>query len=663
LIPEIGQFALVLAFLLALVQGTLPLAGVLRDDPGWMALARPAACAQFFFLSLAFACLVISFVNGDFSVRNVAEHSNSVLPLIYRVAASWGSHEGSMLLWVLMLGGWTAAAALACRSFPLDLQARVLSTLGLLAVGFISFLMFASNPFQRLLPVPAEGRDLNPLLQDPAMIAHPPLLYMGYVGFAVTFAFVVAALWSGRLDSAWARWSRPWTVAAWTFLTLGIMLGSWWAYYELGWGGWWFWDPVENASLMPWLVGTALIHSLAVTEKRGAFRRWTALLAILTFSLSLLGTFLVRSGVLTSVHAFSTDPGRGVYILALLVLAVGGALVLYTWRAAEVEHGGGFEPLSRESLLLANSVLLLVATASVMLGTLYPLLLDALGLGKISVGPPYFESVLAPVLAPLAFLAGVGPLAKWKQAKVPDLWRRLRWALAASVVAGIASALLADVWRPWTVLGIALSCWIAAATLLQVVQRVTLARPGAALLQGIAALPRTYWGMVTGHFGLAVFLAGVVVVNGWQTEREAGLAAGDEVTVAGYTYRFLGVSEIPGPNYLAARASFEVLHDGKTVAMMHPEKRSYPSQSSPMSEAAIAGDWKGHRYLSLGEPLGGTSWSVLIAHKPLVQWIWSGCLLMALGGLLAWSGRSYRGIAVRQPVLAQPAMKPAKALP
>src|SRR6186997_3097414 len=437
MIPEIGQFALIIALLLAVTQAAFPLIGASRGNRSWIALAAPAGQAQFIFVTIAFCCLGYSFITNDFSVLNVATNSNSQLPLHYRLAATWGSHEGSLLLWTLMLGLWTCAVTLFSRHLPDEMVARVLSVMGIISVGFLLFMLLTSNPFTRIFPVPPDGRDLNPLLQDPAMVIHPPMLYMGYVGFSVAFAFAISALISGRLDATWARWSRPWTTVAWMFLTCGIALGSWWAYYELGWGGWWFWDPVENASFMPWLVGTALIHSLAVTEKRGTFRSWTVLLAIVAFSLSLVGTFLVRSGVLTSVHAFATDPRRGIFILLFLVIVIGGSLALFAWRAPRVGMGGGFAPVSRESMLLANNVLLTVAMAAVMLGTLYPLFLDALGLGKISVGPPYFDTVFYPLLAPAIFIMAVGPIASWKRAALPDLWTRLRWAMAAAVVAAL----------------------------------------------------------------------------------------------------------------------------------------------------------------------------------------------------------------------------------
>src|SRR5215210_7841393 len=465
MIPEIGQFALIIALLLALIQGTVPLIGAARGNQAWMAVAAPAGQAQFVFVLIAFACLGYSFINNDFSVLNVAANSNSQLPLQYRLAATWGSHEGSLLLWSLMLGLWTVAVSLFSRHLPDDMVARVISVMGVVSVGFLLFMLLTSNPFARLLPAAPDGRDLNPLLQDPAMVAHPPMLYMGYVGFSVAFAFAIAALIGGRLDATWARWSRPWTTIAWMFLTCGIALGSFWAYYELGWGGWWFWDPVENASFMPWLVGTALIHSLAVTEKRGGFKSWTVLLAIAAFSLSLLGTFLVRSGVLTSVHAFANDPKRGVFILAFLTLVIGGSLALYAWRARQVGLGAKFELLSRESLLLTNNVLLIVACGSVLLGTLYPLFMDALNLGKISVGPPYFNAVFVPLMAPAMFLIGVGPIARWKKASLPDLVTRLRWAFVISVLSAVMLPFVIGGWKWLVSLGLLLAIWIFATIL------------------------------------------------------------------------------------------------------------------------------------------------------------------------------------------------------
>ena len=641
MIPEIGQLALILALLLAAAQATLPLIGVARRVPAWVALARSAAQGQFLFIAVAFACLAWSFVTNDFSVANVASNSNSRLPVPYRFAATWGSHEGSMLLWVLMLAAWSVAVALFSRHLPEETVARVLGVMGIVSCGFLLFMLLTSNPFERVFPPPPDGRDLNPLLQDPGMVIHPPMLYMGYVGFSVAFSFAIAALLAGRLDSAWARWSRPWTTAAWCFLTCGIMLGSWWAYYELGWGGWWFWDPVENASFMPWLVGTALIHSLAVTEKRGAFRSWTVLLAILAFSLSLLGTFLVRSGVLTSVHAFATDPARGVFILAFLTFVIGGSLALFAARAHRVGGGGGFDPVSRETMLLGNNVLLVAAAGSVLLGTLYPLALDVLGLGKISVGPPYFDSVFVPLMTPLVFLMGLGPLARWKQASPPELWARLKWALAIAIATALLLPAIAGKWSPFTSLGFGLAAWIAAATVAGVRERIRNAQGG--WLSRLGEQPRAWWGMTLAHLGVAVFVTGVTVVKSYEIERDVRVAPGDAVTVGGYAFRFMGVSEAPGPNYRAVRGMVEVSRDGRLVRTLYPEKRVYLAQSQmPTTEAAIATGILGDLYVSLGEPVGEGAWTMRVYHKPFVTWIWGGCLLMALGGFCALSDRRYR---------------------
>jgi len=645
MIPEVGHFALILALLLALAQGTLPLVGAARGDRAWMGLARPAAQGQFLFVALAFGCLAYAFVNNDFSVLNVASHSNSQLPTPYRFAASWGSHEGSLLLWVLMLGGWSAAVSLASRHLPQEMVARVLGVMGLVSVGFLLFMLLTSNPFERLFPAPADGRDLNPLLQDPGMVFHPPLLYMGYVGFSVAFAFAIAALLGGRLDATWARWSRPWTTAAWCFLTLGIMLGSWWAYYELGWGGWWFWDPVENASFMPWLVGTALIHSLAVTEKRGAFKSWTVLLAISAFSLSLLGTFLVRSGVLTSVHAFATDPKRGVFILAFLGLVIGCSLLLFAVRAPKVGLGGRFELVSRESALLANNVLLLVAAGSVLLGTLYPLFLDALNLGKISVGPQYFEAVFAPVMAAVVFLMGVGPLARWKEASLPELALRLRWAAAVALVTAIVVPLVAGEWTWIKGFGYLLAFWVFAASAVSLWERVGKGAGG--VWARARQQPRAYWGMLLAHVGIGVFIVGVTTVKGYEVERDVRMDVGDTVTVGGYTFEFQGTTEKTGPNYRASRGTVEVSRNGRRVETLHPEKRIYTVQQMPMTEAAIDTGVFGDIYVSLGEPVAGGAWSVRVYYKPFVTWIWGGCVLMALGGLLALLDRRYRTLARR----------------
>ena len=643
MIAELGQVALLLALAVALVQGSLPLAGAARNRADWMALAKPAAQTQCLLVMLAFGCLTAAFVQNDFSVLYVATNSNSALPLQYRIAAVWGGHEGSLLLWLLMLSGWTVAVAMYSEHLPQAVVARILAVMGLVAVGFLLFTLITSNPFERLLPAAADGRDLNPLLQDPGMIFHPPLLYMGYVGFSVAFAFAIAALIGGNLDSTWARWTRPWTLAAWLFLTLGIALGSWWAYYELGWGGWWFWDPVENASFMPWLVGTALIHSLAVTEKRGAFKSWTVLLAIMAFSLSLLGTFLVRSGVLSSVHAFATDPRRGLFILALLVVAIGGSLALYAWRAPKVGLGARFELVSRESMLLGNNVMLVVAMATVLLGTLYPLLLDALGLGKISVGPPYFDSVFVPIMTPLVFLMGIGPLASWRQAELPSLARRLRWAAGLTVVAALLTGWVAGHISPLATLGFMMSWWIVFAVATDLVERLRPAGTSAAkLLARARLLPRSLLGMMLAHLGIAAFAFGVSMVNTYGIERDLKMDIGDTAEMAGYTFTFRGVRDLQGPNYAAAQGLLEVTRNGKAVATMRPEKRVYRVQQNPMTEAAINTGFTRDLFIALGEPVGGSAWTVRVYYKPFVTWIWGGCVLMALGGILAAADRRYR---------------------
>ncbi|HEY4999058.1 MAG TPA: heme lyase CcmF/NrfE family subunit [Usitatibacter sp.] len=647
MIPELGNFALVVALALSCAQVFFAFAGARTGRAAWIATARPIAVGQFVFVAGAFAALAWSFVNNDFSVLNVASHSNSKLPAHYRFAATWGSHEGSILLWSLMLAGWTLAVAAFSRALPERFVARVLGVMGLVSVGFLLFILLTSNPFERLLPAAAEGSDLNPLLQDPGMVIHPPMLYMGYVGFSVAFSFAIAALLEGRLDSAWARWSRPWTTAAWCFLTIGIALGSAWAYYELGWGGWWFWDPVENASFMPWLVGTALIHSLAVTEKRGTFRSWTVLLAIVAFSLSLVGTFLVRSGVLTSVHAFATDPKRGIFILMFLVAVVGGSLALFAWRAPRVGLGGGFDPVSRESLLLANNVLLAVAMSAVLLGTLYPLFLDAFDAGKISVGPPYFDTVFYPLMAPAIFLMAIGPVASWKRAALPDLWTRLRWALGISIAAALLLPLTLGKWSAGIAFGLWLGLWVVAASIAQLGQRLKLA-PQATLGAKLAAQPLAWYGMIFAHLGVAVFIFGVTLVRGYETERDLRMAPGDKVVIGGYEFTFKGTKEIPGPNYTAIQGEFDVRREGSgNLLVMHPQKRSYEASGQTMTEAAIDTGLTRDLYVSLGEPVGGGAWGVRVYHKPFVDWIWGGCFVMALGGFLALADRRYRS---RKPV-------------
>jgi cytochrome c-type biogenesis protein CcmF len=657
MIPEIGQFALIIALLLALTQATFPLIGASRGNGTWMALAAPAGQAQFIFVAIAFCCLGYSFINNDFSVLNVATNSNSQLPLHYRLAATWGSHEGSLLLWTFMLSLWTVAVSLFSRHLPEEMVARVLSVMGIVSVGFLLFMLLTSNPFTRLSPVPFDGRDLNPLLQDPAMVAHPPMLYMGYVGFSVAFAFAIAALIGGRLDATWARWSRPWTTVAWMFLTCGIALGSFWAYYELGWGGWWFWDPVENASFMPWLVGTALIHSLAVTEKRGGFKSWTVLLAIAAFSLSLLGTFLVRSGVLTSVHAFATDPKRGVFILAFLLFVIGGSLLLYALRAKQVGVGGKFDVVSRESFLLSNNVLLTVAAASVLLGTLYPLIVDALGGAKLSVGPPYFNLVFVPLMAPAVFLMGIGPLARWKKASLPDLVTRLRWAFVISVLSAIALPFVLGGFKWLVSLGLLLAIWIVTTILVNFWERVRVTSGQLSIFQKLRAQTRSYYGMQLAHLGVAVFIVGVTLVTGYQTEQDVRMSPGDVVTAGRYSFRFVNVTNVNGPNYIAGRAEIVVSKDGTEIEKMFPEKRNYTASGNVMTETAIDSGILRHLYISLGEPVGGGAWSVRVYYKPFVGWIWFGAVLMAFGGGLAVSDRRY-ALAARREREAREVVKP-----
>ena len=640
MIAELGHVCLAIALVLSLMQGVMGLVGASRGTSSLMQAGGSAAQGQAVFVALAFAALAWLHAQNDFSVLVVAQHSNSQLPLMYRIAAVWGGHEGSMLLWVLMLNGWTLAVTLFSRRLPLEIVARVVGVLGLVAAGFHAFLLFTSNPFARLLPAAVDGRDLNPLLQDPGMAIHPPLLYMGYVGFSVAFAFAIAALLSGRLDAAWARWSRPWTTVAWGFLTLGIAIGSWWAYYELGWGGWWFWDPVENASFMPWLVGTALIHSLAVTEKRGSFKSWTVLLAIFAFSLSLLGTFLVRSGVLTSVHAFAVDPKRGIFILGFLVAVVGSSLMLFAWRAPKVGLGGGFDTVSRESLLLANNLLLSVACAAVLLGTLYPLVLDALGLGKISVGPPYFEAVFAPLMAPAIFLMGLGPLARWKSASLPELSRRVAWAAGVGVAAAVATPIVTGHLSLWTSLAMLLAAWVVATSVVGLLQATQNARGHR--LAALAAQPRHWWGMWLAHLGVAVFIVGVTGVKSFEQEKTVRMKPGSTATLGSYTFRFDRLGEAQGPNYRALKAQISVREGDQLITVMEPEKRLYNSSGMPMTEAAILARISGDLYVSLGDSVGDDAFGVKLQVKPLVSWIWGGCVVMALGGLLAASDRRYR---------------------
>ncbi|MBI5437796.1 MAG: heme lyase CcmF/NrfE family subunit [Nitrosomonadales bacterium] len=641
MIPEIGHFALIVSLFLSVCLGTLPIIGAARDNTVLMGTARTLAYGQFVFISIAFACLTYAFVVNDFSVLYVAQHSNSQLPVAYRVAAVWGGHEGSLLLWVFILSAWVLAVAFYSKHLPEEMVARVLGVMGLVAVGFLLFLLFTSNPFDRLLPAAADGRDLNPLLQDPGLVIHPPMLYMGYVGYSVAFAFAISALLGGRLDATWARWSRPWTTVAWVFMTGGIALGSWWAYYELGWGGWWFWDPVENASFMPWLVGTALMHSLAVTEKRGAFKSWTVLLAIAAFSLSLMGTFLVRSGVLTSVHAFATDPKRGVFILSFLVVVIGASLLLFAWRAPKIGLGGKFDLLSRESLLLSNNVLLSVASASVFIGTLYPLFMDALGQGKLSVGPPYFHAVFVPLMVPMVLMMGLGPLVRWKKFAALELARRVRWVFAGAVLIALLLPLAMGKWTAMIALGLLLAFWLIASVLLSLRER--FAGHGN-FMQRMRGQSLSYYGMQFAHLGVAIFIIGVTLVRGYETERDVRMDAGDTVQAGGYEFRFNGATEKQGPNYEAAQGHISVSKNCKLVTELFPEKRQYNASGMPMTEAAIDTGFLGDLYVSLGEPIPDSkgAWAVRVYIKPFVDWIWAGCLLMGLGGVLATSDRRYR---------------------
>ncbi|GAB3366868.1 heme lyase CcmF/NrfE family subunit [Lysobacter rhizosphaerae] len=632
MLPELGQIALILALLVAALQAILPLIGAQRGIPAWMAIARPAAFAQFALVALAFGVLTYGFVSQDFSIKYVAINSNSLLPMVYRYTAVWGSHEGSLLLWALILSIWTAAVARFSQRLPAEVIARVLGVMGAVAFGFLAFLIFTSNPFERLLPAVAEGRDLNPLLQDPGMIIHPPMLYLGYVGFSVPFAFAIAALLDGRIDARWLRWTRPWTNVAWAFLTLGIALGSWWAYYELGWGGWWFWDPVENASFMPWLAGAALLHSQAVTEKRGSFRGWTLLLAIATFSLSLLGTFLVRSGVLTSVHAFASDPARGLFILVFLGIVIGGSLVLYALRAPSDDSGAPFNVASRETLLLANNLLLSTACAMVLLGTLYPLLADALDLGKISVGPPYFALMFMVLMAPLILLLPFGPVTRWQREQVSKpLAMLLPWGVLALLV-GVAAYFLTPQ-SSWKVLaGVLAAVWIVVGTLRFVWTR---------FAQAGRQFTAEMLGMTLAHFGIAIFLVGALLTEGLSQQREVAVAQGQSVELGRYAFRFDGAERYQGPNYVGDRGTVTVFHDDAPVTVLHPEKRAYTSGGQVMTEAAIDPGFRRDLYVAMGEPLGGGTWALRVHVKPFVRWIWGGALLMMLGGLVTATDRRF----------------------
>ena len=666
MIGEIGHFAAWVALAVACVQTCLGLIGGQRNDARLIKVAANAANAQMLLVVLAFSCLAASFVENDFTIVNVANNSNSQLPVAYRLAATWGSHEGSMLLWSLMLACWTAAVVNLGGGLDAAVRARVVGVLGLIAVGFLAFLLFTSNPFMRSLPAPLDGRDLNPLLQDPGMVIHPPMLYMGYVGFSVAFAFAIAAMLGGRVDAAWTRWARPWTIAAWSFLTMGIALGSAWAYYELGWGGWWFWDPVENASFMPWLVGTALMHSLVVTERRGSFKGWTLLLAISAFSLSLLGTFLVRSGVLTSVHAFATDPARGIFILAFLVVVIGGSLALFAWRAPMLSGNTApvsFSTSSREGYLLVNNLLLTVAAAAVFLGTMYPLLLDTLGLGKISVGPPYFDAVFFPLMAPAVFLMGIGPMARWRSAPVPQLAHRLKWALLVAIVTTVLIAVTSGRFGAQSLAGVAeggegalgavafavgifIAVWVIAASFTLWIERLREAGGGGPmpLTERIGSLPSGFYGMLLAHIGVGVFTIGVACVNTLQVEADRAVRPGEAVTLKDYEFKLVELAAADGPNYKATRGRVEVSKNGKAQFTLWPEKRVYASQGSVMTEAAIDSGLTRDVYVSLGEPLPDGRWTIKAWIKPFIDWIWVGCFMMAFGGFVAVADRRYRAV-------------------
>jgi len=657
---EIGHYALVLALCVALVQSVLPLVGAQRNEAALMAMAKPAALAQFALVGIAFACLVYAFAVSDFTVSNVVQNSHSDKPTLYKISGAWGNHEGSMVLWALILAFFGALVAGYGRNLPPGLKARTLAVQGMVGVAFLAFIVFTSNPFLRVLPPPPDGNGLNPLLQDPGLAFHPPFLYVGYVGFSIVFAFAMAALIEGRVDAAWARWVRPWTLAAWSALTLGIALGSWWAYYELGWGGWWFWDPVENASFMPWLVGTALLHSAIVAEKRDALKTWTILLAILAFALSLLGTFLVRSGVLTSVHAFAVDPARGVFILAILVIAVGGSFAMYAWRAPMLRGGGLFQPISREGGLVLNNVLLATAAATVLIGTLYPLFLEAVGGAKVSVGPPFFNATFVPLMVPLLLAVSFGPLLGWKRGDLAAAAQRLKYAIAVSV-AVVVAVYWADAGRKiFAALAMGLAMWLVAGAAVEWAERVKLFRaPLGSVWSRAANLPRASWGMTIAHAGLGVMVMGIAGVTAWQTEVIRLVKTGDAFDVAGYNFLFKGVSRVEGPNYFAVRATFEVYRNDRLHAVMAPERRFFPVAGQSTTETAIRTNLLADLYATIGDPeLGAnavpnmpaflapvgdaTQWTARIYHNPLVPWIWLGACIMVAGAAVSLTDRRHR---------------------
>jgi len=640
---ELGQLAVILALVLALVQATLPLLGTFNGNARLMHVAHTTAWGQFIFLTLAIACLAHAMLSNDFSVRYVANTSSIALPEIYKITAIWGGHEGALLLWTFIFSIWCVAVSIFSKSIPLDMTARVLAVMGMVAVGFLLFMLLTSSPFERLAVPPADGNDLNPLLQDPGMIIHPPMLYVGYSGFSVAFAFAIAALLSGRFDAAWARWSRPWTTVAWIFLTLGISLGSWWAYHELGWGGWWFWDPVENASFMPWLAGTALIHSLAVAEKRGSFKSWTILLAISAFSLSLLGTFLVRSGVLTSVHAFANDPARGLFILMFLLLFIGGSLALFAWRAPGINRGSHFELASKETALLMNNLFLAALTAIVLFGTLAPLIYDALNLGKISVGFPWFNLMFV-FITPLMFvLMGLGPLIQWKRQSGPELFNRIKWLAVGSIILALASAapLFTPRWSWLTGLGTGLVAWITLTTLKAYIEHKN-KRKTLSFWQDFTGRSRSFYGMLIAHLGMAMLILGVTYVSIYDMEKDVSIRPGESYSLNDYSFRFEDIRELTGPNYTSYMAEFELYKSNTLIGTLSPEKRVYNIQTMPMTEASVNTGLMRDVYVSLGEPLGDSAWAVRLYYKPMVRWIWLGSIFMAIGGLLSVTDRRYR---------------------
>jgi cytochrome c-type biogenesis protein CcmF len=643
MIVEIGHFALILALCVAVTQASVPLIGAERDNRAWMAVATPTAVAQLALLFIAFLALMYAYVTSDFSVKNVADNSNSLKPLIYKISGVWGNHEGSMLLWVLILALFGAIVAGFGRNLPPGLKARTLAVQAMISIGFLLFIILTSNPFERLDPAPLDGQGLNPLLQDPGLALHPPILYVGYVGFSIAFSFAVAALIEGKVDAAWARWVRPWTLLAWLFLTAGIALGSWWAYYELGWGGWWYWDPVENASFMPWLVGTALLHSAIVVEKRDALKSWTILLAIITFSLSLMGTFLVRSGVLTSVHSFASDPDRGVFILGILVIATGGSLALYAWRAPQLQSRGLFQPISREGGLVLNNLLLTTAAATVFLGTLYPLFLDAFGGEKVSVGPPFFNATFVPLMIPLVIAVGIGPLLPWKRADLGGVMARLKMAFVVAALVALGTAYLTWGKTVFGPIGIGIAGWLCASVLLEMGERIGLGRIAFGdSLERAAGLPRAAWGMTIAHFGLAITVAGVTGAALWQVESIQIMKPGQTVDVSGYEFTFDDARQIRGPNYAAERGFFTVKTGGKELIKLEPERRRYLVSGQETTEAAIFTTAMYDLYVVLGEGNGKGGWTIRLYYKPLVPWLWIGSLIMVLGGIVSLTDRRLR---------------------